>query len=129
MCIRDSPNGGVGLARLEFIINNNIGIHPKAVLDLSLIHILYRGVPVCGTWRMAAQRRRDTTVGAIAPPLADAGKRLGRRHAALALAAPTDLIHYAGIHRKMELDIKGIMERLPHRYPMLLIDLSLIHIS
>ena len=27
------PNGGVGLARLEFIINNNIGIHPKAVLD------------------------------------------------------------------------------------------------
>ncbi len=26
------PNGGVGLARLEFIINNNIGIHPKAVL-------------------------------------------------------------------------------------------------
>ena len=27
------PNEGVGLARLEFIINNNIGIHPKAVLD------------------------------------------------------------------------------------------------
>jgi pyruvate,water dikinase len=27
------PNGGVGLARLEFIINNNIGLHPKAVLD------------------------------------------------------------------------------------------------
>ncbi len=27
------PNSGVGLARLEFIINNNIGIHPKAVLD------------------------------------------------------------------------------------------------
>ena len=27
------PNCGVGLARLEFIINNNIGIHPKAVLD------------------------------------------------------------------------------------------------
>ena len=27
------PNGGVGLARLEFIINNNIGIHPKAILD------------------------------------------------------------------------------------------------
>ncbi len=27
------PNGGVGLARLEFIINNNIGVHPKAVLD------------------------------------------------------------------------------------------------
>jgi pyruvate,water dikinase len=27
------PNEGVGLARLEFIINNNIGIHPKAILD------------------------------------------------------------------------------------------------
>ncbi|HEY5635132.1 MAG TPA: phosphoenolpyruvate synthase [Burkholderiaceae bacterium] len=27
------PNDGVGLARLEFIINNNIGIHPKAILD------------------------------------------------------------------------------------------------
>ncbi|QEZ46808.1 phosphoenolpyruvate synthase [Cupriavidus oxalaticus] len=27
------PNCGVGLARLEFIINNNIGVHPKAILD------------------------------------------------------------------------------------------------
>jgi pyruvate,water dikinase len=27
------PNNGVGLARLEFIINNNIGVHPKAILD------------------------------------------------------------------------------------------------
>ncbi|WP_374493630.1 phosphoenolpyruvate synthase [Brachymonas sp.] len=27
------PNSGVGLARLEFIINNNIGVHPKAILD------------------------------------------------------------------------------------------------
>lgn len=27
------PNKGVGLARLEFIINNNIGVHPKAILD------------------------------------------------------------------------------------------------
>jgi pyruvate, water dikinase len=27
------PNAGVGLARLEFIINNNIGVHPKAVLE------------------------------------------------------------------------------------------------
>jgi pyruvate,water dikinase len=27
------PNAGVGLARLEFIINNNINVHPKAVLD------------------------------------------------------------------------------------------------
>ncbi|MFW5723554.1 MAG: phosphoenolpyruvate synthase [Halochromatium sp.] len=27
------PNAGVGLARLEFIINNSIGIHPKALLE------------------------------------------------------------------------------------------------
>lgn len=27
------PNEGVGLARLEFVINNMIGIHPKAVLE------------------------------------------------------------------------------------------------
>lgn len=27
------PNHGVGLARLEFIINNNIGVHPKAILE------------------------------------------------------------------------------------------------
>mgnify|MGYP001544767642 CR=1 FL=1 len=26
------PNAGVGLARLEFVINNTIGIHPKALL-------------------------------------------------------------------------------------------------
>jgi len=29
------PNDGVGLARLEFIINNSIGIHPRAVLEHS----------------------------------------------------------------------------------------------
>ncbi len=27
------PNEGVGLARLEFVINNMIGIHPKAILE------------------------------------------------------------------------------------------------
>jgi len=27
------PNSGVGLARLEFIINNYIGVHPRAVLE------------------------------------------------------------------------------------------------
>ena len=31
------PNAGVGLARLEFIINNNIGVHPKAILDYPAI--------------------------------------------------------------------------------------------
>jgi len=29
------PNAGVGLARLEFIINNSIGIHPRALLEHS----------------------------------------------------------------------------------------------
>ena len=28
------PNAGVGLARVEFVINNVIGIHPKAILDV-----------------------------------------------------------------------------------------------
>ncbi len=28
------PNAGVGLARVEFIINNVIGIHPKAILEI-----------------------------------------------------------------------------------------------
>ena len=27
------PNAGVGLARIEFVINNVIGVHPKALLD------------------------------------------------------------------------------------------------
>jgi pyruvate,water dikinase len=31
------PNGGVGLARLEFVINNMIGIHPKAVLEVDRV--------------------------------------------------------------------------------------------
>ncbi|OIO72201.1 MAG: phosphoenolpyruvate synthase [Zetaproteobacteria bacterium CG1_02_53_45] len=31
------PNDGVGLARLEFIINNSIGIHPNAILQIDKI--------------------------------------------------------------------------------------------
>ncbi|MBS0484945.1 MAG: phosphoenolpyruvate synthase [Proteobacteria bacterium] len=31
------PNQGVGLARLEFIINNRIGIHPKALLEFNAL--------------------------------------------------------------------------------------------
>jgi pyruvate,water dikinase len=31
------PNKGVGLARLEFIINRQIGIHPKALLELDTL--------------------------------------------------------------------------------------------
>ena len=29
------PNAGVGLARLEFVINNTIGVHPKALIEYS----------------------------------------------------------------------------------------------
>src|SRR3954470_12102854 len=32
------PNEGVGLARLEFIINRQIGIHPRALLDFDTLH-------------------------------------------------------------------------------------------
>jgi len=31
------PNAGVGLARLEFIINRQIGIHPKALLNFDIL--------------------------------------------------------------------------------------------
>jgi pyruvate,water dikinase len=31
------PNDGVGLARLEFIINNSIGIHPRALLEYATL--------------------------------------------------------------------------------------------
>jgi len=33
MSFASIPNSGVGLARLEFIINNKIGIHPRALLE------------------------------------------------------------------------------------------------
>ena len=29
-----TPNDGIGLARLEFVINNMVGIHPKAILNV-----------------------------------------------------------------------------------------------
>jgi pyruvate, water dikinase len=39
------PNWGVGLARLEFVINNMIGVHPKAVLEYSRLPAdLKRGI-------------------------------------------------------------------------------------
>jgi len=37
------PNAGVGLARLEFIINRQIGIHPKALLDHATLAQPLRG--------------------------------------------------------------------------------------
>ncbi len=32
-----TPNAGIGLARLEFIISNSIGIHPKALLEFDAL--------------------------------------------------------------------------------------------
>ena len=44
------PNEGVGLARLEFIINKNVGVHPKAIgeipYDREVPIAVNRGVPV-----------------------------------------------------------------------------------
>ncbi len=47
------PNAGVGLARLEFIINNMIGIHPKALMNLDSMsdedqQFIYRRVTAYG---------------------------------------------------------------------------------
>ena len=48
------PNAGIGLARLEFIINRQIGIHPKALLDLDTL-------PRSRSSRRSARRWRRTT--------------------------------------------------------------------
>ena len=37
------PNAGVGLARLEFIINRQIGIHPKALLEIDQLEEPLKG--------------------------------------------------------------------------------------
>jgi pyruvate,water dikinase len=50
------PNAGVGLARLEFIINNMIGIHPKAILDIDQVPASLRDEILR---RRAATRRKQ----------------------------------------------------------------------
>ncbi len=77
-----------------------------------------QGVSVCGARRLAAQCRCHPAAGTAAAPRA--GTRTGiilrawlARHAVKELQCRNIL---------MELDIKGILDRLPHRYPMLLID-------
>ena len=52
---RQLPNEGVGLARLEFIINKNVGIHPKALIDFE------RQPP-------ELQREIETRIGGYASP-------------------------------------------------------------
>jgi pyruvate,water dikinase len=66
------PNGGVGLARLEFIINNIIGVHPKAVLDYpnvdrelkSAVESLARGYPSPRAYFEAKLAEGIATIGA-----------------------------------------------------------------
>lgn len=36
------PNEGVGLARIEFVINNMIGVHPKALLEVERVNLSVR---------------------------------------------------------------------------------------
>merc|ERR1712232_411286 len=38
------PNDGIGLARLEFVINNAIGVHPKALLNLDTMDAETKGL-------------------------------------------------------------------------------------
>jgi pyruvate, water dikinase len=62
------PNAGVGLARLEFIINNQIGIHPKALLELAEL-----GEPLrsqISETTAAYQTPRDFFVGRVAEGVA-----------------------------------------------------------
>jgi pyruvate,water dikinase len=40
---RRLPNAGVGLARLEFVISNSIGVHPQALLDFDELPSELRG--------------------------------------------------------------------------------------
>ena len=75
------PNDGVGLARLEFIINNNIGVHPKAILDYpnvdadlkKAVESVARGHAIAARVlrRQGGRRRRDHRRGV----LAEAGDR------------------------------------------------------
>ena len=60
------PNTGVGLARLEFVINRQIGIHPRALLEFDTLATALqerdrradRRVPVAaGLLRASASRR------------------------------------------------------------------------
>ena len=41
--VRQLPNDGVGLARIEFIINNSIRIHPRALIDYERLTPALRG--------------------------------------------------------------------------------------
>jgi pyruvate,water dikinase len=50
------PNAGVGLARLEFVINNMIGVHPKAVLDYPALPDELRTAVEESAWGYASPR-------------------------------------------------------------------------
>jgi pyruvate, water dikinase len=70
------PNAGVGLARLEFIINNNIGIHPQAILDYpnvdlelkNAIERMVRGYPSAQAYYIAKLAEGIATIAAAFYP-------------------------------------------------------------
>ncbi len=81
--LRQLPNDGVGLARLEFIINNNIGVHPKAILDYPTVDAdLEEGGRVGGPRAMHRRARSTSTRWPRAsPPSARPSAQAGDRAA------------------------------------------------
>ena len=71
---RRLPNEGVGLARLEFIINSNVGIHPKALLELDR-----QPAELQGRDRPAHRRLREPGRVLRAPRSPRASRRSPRR--------------------------------------------------
>ena len=72
------PNEGVGLARLEFIINRNVGIHPKALIELDrqpgdLKREIERRIAAYPSADRVLRRRRSPRAWRRSPP------RSGRR--------------------------------------------------
>jgi len=76
-----SPNDGVGLARLEFIISNTIGIHPKACLEFDTLPVTAR----YGAHRFFRTRSADGQKRRRTPPLSrNAGPSRIRRRSGIA---------------------------------------------
>ncbi|HLF32444.1 MAG TPA: phosphoenolpyruvate synthase [Xanthomonadales bacterium] len=74
------PNAGVGLARLEFIINRMIGVHPKALLEYASLDA-------------ATQQEVDHKVAGYADPVSYYVNRLSEGIATIAAAfAPNPVI-------------------------------------
>ena len=55
------PNRGVGLARLEFIINRMIGVHPRALLEFDTLHAGSAATRSAARWPATPTRLRSTS--------------------------------------------------------------------